>query len=444
MNERHRLIAVLLDRHEVTSQQQLVEPASQKGSRHAGDGVARPRSAWRRARTPQRPHGLRADRAGGPGRAGGAAAPGDAAVRSVESSGNICVLRTGPAQACRRPRLRPGRPGRGVRHGGGRRHDHAGRPRAVSAPTSQTCAARSREGGACLRRRPSRACLPRPSPREPPPGGGPLWAGRLAGGLHPTVLAFSASLDVDRRLLPYDVRASRAHVRMLRAPGHRARRGRRGDRRGPRGRGGGAGRERRGRALADRAPARGAAGRGRQARARRALPQRPGRDGVPPLGGRRGRRPRAPRRRPAGRAGGAGAGRRRPACCRGSPTCSGRSRSPWGTICWRTRGRSSATSSGCGRPVGRPPRAARWGRVRWPGRAFHSTPRVSRGLLTSSRASATPWTPSPTATSPATWRTRAALGLVHLSRLGEELVLWTSRASSPGRSSTTPSRRARA
>jgi argininosuccinate lyase len=47
------------------------------------------------------------------------------------------------------------------------------------------------------------------------PAGGPLWAGRLAGGLHPTVLAFSASLDVDRRLLPYDVRASQAHVRML-------------------------------------------------------------------------------------------------------------------------------------------------------------------------------------------------------------------------------------
>ena len=43
----------------------------------------------------------------------------------------------------------------------------------------------------------------------------PLWAGRLEGGLDPRVLAFSASLDVDRRLLPYDVRASQAHVRML-------------------------------------------------------------------------------------------------------------------------------------------------------------------------------------------------------------------------------------
>ena len=37
---------------------------------------------------------------------------------------------------------------------------------------------------------------------------GPLWAGRLAGGLDPLVLAFSESLSVDRRLLAHDVRAS--------------------------------------------------------------------------------------------------------------------------------------------------------------------------------------------------------------------------------------------
>ena len=46
-------------------------------------------------------------------------------------------------------------------------------------------------------------------------GNDPLWAGRLAGGLDPAVLAFSASLDVDRRLLPFDVAASTAHVLML-------------------------------------------------------------------------------------------------------------------------------------------------------------------------------------------------------------------------------------
>ena len=44
---------------------------------------------------------------------------------------------------------------------------------------------------------------------------GPLWAGRLEGGLHPDVLALSQSLDIDCRLLPYDIAASKAHARML-------------------------------------------------------------------------------------------------------------------------------------------------------------------------------------------------------------------------------------
>lgn len=48
-----------------------------------------------------------------------------------------------------------------------------------------------------------------------PPSGGPLWSGRLAGGLDPVLLAFSRSLPVDKALFPYDVRASIAHVRML-------------------------------------------------------------------------------------------------------------------------------------------------------------------------------------------------------------------------------------
>jgi argininosuccinate lyase len=44
---------------------------------------------------------------------------------------------------------------------------------------------------------------------------GPTWAARLPGGLHPDVLAFTSSLAFDRRLLPFDVRASAAHARML-------------------------------------------------------------------------------------------------------------------------------------------------------------------------------------------------------------------------------------
>jgi argininosuccinate lyase len=42
-----------------------------------------------------------------------------------------------------------------------------------------------------------------------------LWSGRLPGGLDPAVRAFSASLAVDWRLAPYDIRGSLAHVAML-------------------------------------------------------------------------------------------------------------------------------------------------------------------------------------------------------------------------------------
>ena len=123
---------------------------------------------------------------------------------------------------------------------------------------------------------------------------GPLWSGRLAGGLDPRVLAYSQSLSVDGRLLPYDVRASKAHVRMLGAAGHHPGRRRRRHRGGARPGGAGRARDRRGRPLADRAPAGRAAGRDRQARARRSLAQRPGGDRVPPL--LPGRRPRSGRR----------------------------------------------------------------------------------------------------------------------------------------------------
>jgi argininosuccinate lyase len=42
-----------------------------------------------------------------------------------------------------------------------------------------------------------------------------MWSGRLAGGLDPVILDFTASLRVDRRLLPFDLAASAVHVRML-------------------------------------------------------------------------------------------------------------------------------------------------------------------------------------------------------------------------------------
>jgi argininosuccinate synthase len=46
-------------------------------------------------------------------------------------------------------------------------------------------------------------------------GSGPLWAGRFGGALAPEALAFTRSLPFDRRLAPYDIRATGAHVQEL-------------------------------------------------------------------------------------------------------------------------------------------------------------------------------------------------------------------------------------
>src|SRR5258708_30376900 len=42
-----------------------------------------------------------------------------------------------------------------------------------------------------------------------------LWKGRFATGLDPKVRAFTASLDLDKRIALHDVRGSIAHARML-------------------------------------------------------------------------------------------------------------------------------------------------------------------------------------------------------------------------------------
>lgn len=47
----------------------------------------------------------------------------------------------------------------------------------------------------------------------------PLWSGRLERGLDPEVFDFSVLVEQDRRLLPYDIRASIVHVRMLERQG---------------------------------------------------------------------------------------------------------------------------------------------------------------------------------------------------------------------------------
>jgi argininosuccinate lyase len=47
----------------------------------------------------------------------------------------------------------------------------------------------------------------------------PLWSGRFSSGLDREVLGFTSSLDLDRRILLYDVRGSLAHARMLKKQG---------------------------------------------------------------------------------------------------------------------------------------------------------------------------------------------------------------------------------
>src|SRR5687768_3865564 len=46
-----------------------------------------------------------------------------------------------------------------------------------------------------------------------------LWEGRFASGPHPDMFRLTASIDVDIRLLPYDLRATKAHARVLQHAG---------------------------------------------------------------------------------------------------------------------------------------------------------------------------------------------------------------------------------
>jgi len=57
------------------------------------------------------------------------------------------------------------------------------------------------------------------APSDLPPGGSPLWAGRLAGSVHTLFSAFNDSLPIDRRLLEEDLDGSRAWAKALERAG---------------------------------------------------------------------------------------------------------------------------------------------------------------------------------------------------------------------------------
>jgi transcriptional regulator of arginine metabolism len=100
MNERQRLIGVILDRREVTSQVQLVELLATQGVSVTQATVSRDLDRLGAVRVRRNGHMVYAlpvtDEPTDPQEAVRAAL---SAVFSIEASGNLCVLRTRPAQA---------------------------------------------------------------------------------------------------------------------------------------------------------------------------------------------------------------------------------------------------------------------------------------------------------------------------------------------------------
>ena len=289
------------------------------------------------------------------------------------------------------------------------------RPRHLR-PTAGSPATRRRAGGR------------RDAARPDVPVGRPL-RGRPAEAL----ARLSVSVHFDWRLAPYDLLASKAHARVL----HRA-------------------------GLLDRRRARAHARRARRA-ARRGRGRR-----LPAARRGRGRphRARARAAREARRASAASCAPAGPATTRSRPTCGSTCATTpaWSSTGWPSSSRRWSTRptqhldtpapgmthlqhaqpvlfahqllahvQAFARDVAAPARLGRAGRrvtarapARSPARRCRSTRSRPRPSSASPRRRPTRWTPSPTATSSAEFLFVAALLGVHLSRLGEEVVLWNS------------------
>jgi transcriptional regulator of arginine metabolism len=100
MNDRQRLIAVLLDRHEVTSQQQLVELLQSQKVSVTQATVSRDLERLGAVRVRRNGHMVYAlTEPEDPVEPSVRLREAMRLVRSVEPSGNLCVLRTAPANA---------------------------------------------------------------------------------------------------------------------------------------------------------------------------------------------------------------------------------------------------------------------------------------------------------------------------------------------------------
>jgi transcriptional regulator of arginine metabolism len=100
MNERQRLITIILDRREVTSQQQLVELLAEQGVAVTQATVSRDLDRLGALRVRRNGHMVYAlPEADDPVDPIELICQSLQAVFSIEASGNLCVLRTKPAQA---------------------------------------------------------------------------------------------------------------------------------------------------------------------------------------------------------------------------------------------------------------------------------------------------------------------------------------------------------
>ena len=257
------------------------------------------------------------------------------------------------------------------------------------------------------------------------------WGGRFSGDTDERVAAFTSSIAIDAALAADDIAGSIAHVRGLGRAGHpdrrrgrharrRADRARRGDRRrplrlgpGPRGRP----HERRGRARdADRAA--------RRTPAHGPVAQRPGRHGPAALDAPLDRRARRRARRVRARARRARRTRRHGRPARARPTSSRPSRSCSPITCWPTSRWPNATAADCATPApGSTSR--RSGPGRWPVPATRSIARRRRRSSASMASRANSLDAVSDRDFAVETMAAIALGMVHLSRLAEEITWWS-------------------
>ena len=183
---------------------------------------------------------------------------------------------------------------------------------------------------------------------------------------------------------------------------------------------------RRGHPHRDRAPRHRARGPRRRQAPHRPQPQRPGRDRAAPVPQARGHRRRAPDPRTAGGACSSAPRTRAPTTIsRATRTFSARNRCCSRITSSHTSGRSPVTST-AGATRSGAPTCRRSVRARSPARACRSIPTAWPTSSGSPAVSTTRSTPCPTATSSPRPCSSLALTQVHLSRLGEEIVLWSS------------------